>query len=123
MFLLLIRLYCLHMNLQVPLEVLQNVIRPEEMQPLVQLTSSSDQLAVGNWSIWESGEWWMLLAAQSMAVGTVMVRWVSKFSDPIMATGWVSTLISTFCILVTSVSFSLLLKKLKNIAFVYFQVK
>lgn len=33
----------------------------------------------------------MLLAAQSMAVGTVMVRWVSKFSDPIMATGWVSS--------------------------------
>lgn len=32
----------------------------------------------------------MLLAAQSMAVGTVMVRWVSKYSDPIMATGWVS---------------------------------
>lgn len=31
----------------------------------------------------------MLLAAQSMAVGTVMVRWVSKFSDPVMATGWV----------------------------------
>ncbi|XP_031107301.1 WAT1-related protein At3g02690, chloroplastic-like [Ipomoea triloba] len=30
----------------------------------------------------------MLLAAQSMAVGTVMVRWVSKYSDPIMATGW-----------------------------------
>lgn len=27
-------------------------------------------------SIWDSGEWWMLLAAQSMAVGTVMVRYV-----------------------------------------------
>lgn len=39
-------------------------------------------------SLWGSGEWWMLLAAQSMAVGTVMVRWVSKYSDPIMATGW-----------------------------------
>ncbi|CAN6558792.1 unnamed protein product [Malus baccata var. baccata] len=42
-----------------------------------------------NFSLWQSGEWWMLLAAQSMAVGTVMVRWVSKYSDPIMATGWV----------------------------------
>ncbi|RZC71546.1 hypothetical protein C5167_034709 [Papaver somniferum] len=41
-----------------------------------------------NSSLWGSGEWWMLLAAQSMAVGTVMVRWVSKYSDPIMATGW-----------------------------------
>ncbi|CAG7891049.1 unnamed protein product [Brassica rapa] len=30
----------------------------------------------------------MLLAAQSMAIGTVMVRWVSKYSDPDMATGW-----------------------------------
>lgn len=39
-------------------------------------------------SIWDSGEWWMLLAAQSMAIGTVMVRWVSKYSDPIPATGW-----------------------------------
>lgn len=42
-----------------------------------------------NFSLWGSGEWWMLLAAQSMAIGTVMVRWVSKYSDPVMATGWV----------------------------------
>ncbi|CAL9051775.1 unnamed protein product [Musa banksii] len=41
-----------------------------------------------NSTIWGSGEWWMLLAAQSMAIGTVMVRWVSKYSDPVMATGW-----------------------------------
>ncbi|RHN68013.1 putative EamA domain-containing protein [Medicago truncatula] len=41
-----------------------------------------------NFSLWGSGEMWMLLAAQSMAIGTVMVRWVSKYSDPIMATGW-----------------------------------
>lgn len=34
----------------------------------------------------------MLLAAQSMAVGTIMVRWVSKYSDPIMATGWVGSI-------------------------------
>ena len=31
----------------------------------------------------------MLLAAQSMAVGTVMVRWLCQFADPVMATGWV----------------------------------
>lgn len=30
----------------------------------------------GGWSLTDSGEFWMLLAAQSMAVGTVMVRWV-----------------------------------------------
>ncbi|KAL1540726.1 WAT1-related protein, chloroplastic-like isoform X1 [Salvia divinorum] len=41
-----------------------------------------------NVSLWGSGEWWMFLAAQSMAIGTVMVRWVSKYSDPVMATGW-----------------------------------
>ncbi|XP_062150427.1 WAT1-related protein At3g02690, chloroplastic isoform X1 [Alnus glutinosa] len=41
-----------------------------------------------NFSLWGSGEWWMLLAAQSMAIGTVMFRWVSKYSDPVMATGW-----------------------------------
>lgn len=29
------------------------------------------------WSIWDSGEWWMLLAAQSMAIGTVMVRYLT----------------------------------------------
>mmetsp|Transcript_24778 Transcript_24778/g.84774 ORF Transcript_24778/g.84774 Transcript_24778/m.84774 type:complete len:306 (+) Transcript_24778:321-1238(+) len=38
--------------------------------------------------LWDSGEWWMLLAAQSMAVGTVMVPWVCGFVDPVMATGW-----------------------------------
>ena len=42
-----------------------------------------------NFSLWGSGEWWMLLAAQSMAVGTVMIRWITKYSDPVMATGWV----------------------------------
>lgn len=30
-------------------------------------------VSVGQSSIWDSGEWWMLLAAQSMAIGTVMV--------------------------------------------------
>lgn len=30
----------------------------------------------------------MLLAAQSMAVGTVLVRYVTKYADPIMATGY-----------------------------------
>lgn len=49
----------------------------------------SSILKVNDWSIWDSGEWWMLLAAQSMAVGTVMVRWLCQFADPVMATGWV----------------------------------
>ncbi|KAF8068338.1 WAT1-related protein [Scenedesmus sp. PABB004] len=42
----------------------------------------------GGWSLLDSGEFWMLLAAQSMAVGTVMVRWVTKHADPVMATAW-----------------------------------
>ena len=37
--------------------------------------------------MWDSGEWWMLLAAQSMAVGTVMVRWCAN-TPTVMATGW-----------------------------------
>jgi drug/metabolite transporter (DMT)-like permease len=42
----------------------------------------------GAWSVLDSGEFWMLLAAQSMAVGTVMVRYVTRHCDPVMATGW-----------------------------------
>ena len=34
-----------------------------------------------------SGEAFMFLAAQSMATGTLMVRWVSKYCDPVTATG------------------------------------
>lgn len=39
-------------------------------------------------SLFESGEWLMLLAALSMAVGTVLIRYVTKHADPVMATGW-----------------------------------
>lgn len=38
--------------------------------------------------ITRNGELAMLLAAQSMAVGTVLIRWVSKHADPVAATGW-----------------------------------
>ncbi|WP_366918658.1 DMT family transporter [Acaryochloris sp. IP29b_bin.148] len=36
----------------------------------------------------QSGEFLMLLAALSMAVGTVMIRQVCRYADPISATGW-----------------------------------
>lgn len=36
----------------------------------------------------QSGEFWMLCAAQSMAVGTVMVRYVTRHADSIYATGY-----------------------------------
>jgi drug/metabolite transporter (DMT)-like permease len=39
-------------------------------------------------SLFSSGEWLMLLAALSMAVGTVMIRYVTKYTDPVVATGW-----------------------------------
>ncbi|AFZ03090.1 DMT family transporter [Calothrix sp. PCC 6303] len=39
-------------------------------------------------SLFSSGEWLMLLAALSMAVGTVMIRYVTKYVDPVVATGW-----------------------------------
>lgn len=38
--------------------------------------------------LFESGEWLMLLAALSMAVGTVMIRGVCRYADPVTATGW-----------------------------------
>jgi drug/metabolite transporter (DMT)-like permease len=36
----------------------------------------------------ERGEWLMLLAALSMAVGTILVPFVTKYVDPVIATGW-----------------------------------
>jgi drug/metabolite transporter (DMT)-like permease len=41
------------------------------------------------WSrIFAHGEWLMLLAALSMAVGTVLIPYVTKVVDPVVATGW-----------------------------------
>ncbi len=34
------------------------------------------------------GEWLMLLAALSMAVGTVLIPFITKYVDPVIATGW-----------------------------------
>ncbi|MDJ0736914.1 MAG: DMT family transporter [Nostocaceae cyanobacterium] len=39
-------------------------------------------------SLFQSGECLMLLAALSMAVGTVMIRFVCRHADPVSATGW-----------------------------------
>ncbi len=38
--------------------------------------------------LWQNGEWLMLLAALSMAIGTVTVRAVCRYADPVTATGW-----------------------------------
>ena len=36
----------------------------------------------------QGGEWLMLLAALSMATGTILIRYVCRHVDPIVATGW-----------------------------------
>ena len=38
--------------------------------------------------LFDNGEWLMLLASLSMAIGTVMIPYVSRHSDPVVATGW-----------------------------------
>lgn len=38
--------------------------------------------------LFHNGQWLMLLASLSMAVGTVIMRYVSRHADPIAATGW-----------------------------------
>ncbi len=44
---------------------------------------------VGSWQqLFASGEWLMLLAALSMAVGTILIRYVCRYTDPVVATGW-----------------------------------
>lgn len=39
-------------------------------------------------NLFQNGQWLMLLAALSMAVGTVVMRVVSRYADPVTATGW-----------------------------------
>jgi len=42
-----------------------------------------------NWlGLFDNGEWLMLLASLSMALGTVMISFVSRHADPVVATGW-----------------------------------
>jgi drug/metabolite transporter (DMT)-like permease len=70
--------------LELPRESLAELANGDVQQALAAVTAGVSNEG----GLWDSGEWWMLLAAQSMAVGTVMVRWVCKYVDPIMATGW-----------------------------------
>ena len=37
---------------------------------------------------WSHGELWMLAAAAAMAVGTVLCRYATRASDPLVVTGW-----------------------------------
>jgi hypothetical protein len=57
----------------------------EELSSCV-TTGISLDIDGGPW--WQNGPLLMLLAAQAMAAGTLMVPWVTRFVDPVMATGW-----------------------------------
>jgi drug/metabolite transporter (DMT)-like permease len=60
---------------------------PEEW--IFHLFDSGVTITTDNWQdLFNSGELLMLLAALSMAVGTVMIRFVCRYADPVMATGW-----------------------------------
>ncbi|MFM7364493.1 MAG: DMT family transporter [Cuspidothrix sp.] len=53
------------------------------------LLDSGVMITTDNWQqLFNSGELLMLLAALSMAVGTVLIRFVCRYADPVVATGW-----------------------------------
>ena len=49
---------------------------------------SSISLSFSWQGLFNNGEWLMLLASLSMAVGTILMPYVSRHSDPVIATGW-----------------------------------
>ncbi|BAU14504.1 hypothetical protein LEP3755_50520 [Leptolyngbya sp. NIES-3755] len=53
-------------------------------EAFIDLDSFTDLVA----GLFDNGQWLMLLAALSMAVGTVISRYVCQYADPIAATGW-----------------------------------
>ena len=56
---------------------------------IFQFFDANVNVTMGNWQdLFASGEWLMLLAALSMAVGTVLIRFVCRYADPVTATGW-----------------------------------
>ncbi len=59
-----------------PAEWWEQILDPANHDPL-QITQ-----------LFTHGEWLMLLAALSMAVGTILIRYVTQESDAVVATGW-----------------------------------
>jgi drug/metabolite transporter (DMT)-like permease len=60
---------------------------------IVSLLQGQVSLGSAQWgdlvhNLFQNGQWLMLLASLSMAVGTVLMRYVSRYADPIAATGW-----------------------------------
>ncbi len=53
------------------------------------LLGTGKEMTIDHWQdFFAGGEYLMLLSALSMAVGTVLIRFVCKYADPITATGW-----------------------------------
>lgn len=58
-------------------------------QWIIDLLHNNVSASSGSWKqLFASGEWLMLLAALSMAVGTILIRYVCRYTDPVVATGW-----------------------------------
>lgn len=58
-------------------------------QWIINLLHKNVSAIAGSWeALFASGEWLMLLAALSMAVGTILIRYVCRYADPVVATGW-----------------------------------
>lgn len=55
---------------------------------LTLFNENSVNIAFSWQNLFNNGEWLMLLASLSMAIGTVMIPYVSRHVDPVVATGW-----------------------------------
>jgi drug/metabolite transporter (DMT)-like permease len=60
--------------------------------PVISLGQAPGSPALWTQELWSvlfrQGEWLMLMAAFSMAAGTILIRYVARWADPIAATGW-----------------------------------
>lgn len=52
------------------------------------LSFGNGTLSSSGGNLWQQGAWLMLIASLSMAVGTVLVPFLSRHVDPVVATGW-----------------------------------
>ncbi|MFM2302974.1 MAG: hypothetical protein RLZZ135_377 [Cyanobacteriota bacterium] len=55
---------------------------------LSQLITSPATSHIDLAGLFDRGEWLMILAALSMAIGTVLIRFIVKYADPVVAVGW-----------------------------------
>jgi drug/metabolite transporter (DMT)-like permease len=55
---------------------------------LSQLATGGSASHIDPAALFDRGEWLMVLAALSMAIGTVLIRFIVKYADPVVATAW-----------------------------------